>query len=303
MLLLASTADKFNLVSSSTAALDVQASWVDYSSGSATPGRTNTAIASGTTSAIVGAPAAGVTRFVKQVTALNRGTTVETITLIHTDGSLPVELIKTTLQAGEALHYVDGSGFICFTSDGLDKGRYLATPPIPTIWMGPQFPLCEASTTLAPTSQTAYAVYLGKAPQALTAMTLRWRVTTLAATITYAELAIATGNPSIDSPGVRLTMCGFTSVSTPVATPAIYNTQITGLSISEGEGLWGVYAIQATTVGAIRAMTSAETFGANSDTVLYSASLATTRPSTSLNRGLPFVTYNGTSPWFAFQYS
>lgn len=117
MLLLASTSDKIRLTTSSTADTDVHASYCDLTTGpTVTPGRKNTAINTATTTDIVAAPAASTYRTVKALTIRNRhASTSVDVTVIHTDGTNAMELIKKTLTAGQSLHYHEGRGFEVMT--------------------------------------------------------------------------------------------------------------------------------------------------------------------------------------------
>jgi hypothetical protein len=121
VLILASTSDKLRLTSSSTANLDVHTSWVDRVSASInTPGRTNTLISSATTTDIVASPAASTYRIVRTLTVRNRhASTSQDVTIIHTDGTNAIELIKCTLSAGECLHYNEKAGF--FQTDNFGR--------------------------------------------------------------------------------------------------------------------------------------------------------------------------------------
>lgn len=123
MLLLASTSDKLQVTTSSTANTDVHADYVDFSTGSV-PDRKNTAIASATTTDVVLSPAASTIRTVKTLTIRNRhASTAQDVTVIHTDGTTAVELIKATLNAGDALHYDEGTGFTVRDNFGRVKER------------------------------------------------------------------------------------------------------------------------------------------------------------------------------------
>jgi hypothetical protein len=111
MLLLASTSDLIRVITSSTANIDVHASYVDGIS-SIVPGRTNTTISTATTTTVVASPGSGVYRTVKTLTVRNRhASTSNTITLVHTDGTNAMEIIQCVLAAGESLMYVEGAGF------------------------------------------------------------------------------------------------------------------------------------------------------------------------------------------------
>lgn len=112
MLLLASTADLLRIVTSAAVTVDVHASWVDLNGSTVTPGRTNTAISTATTTTVVASPGSSTYRTVKSLTVRNRhATTAQDVTINHTDGTTSVELIKVTLSAGECLHYHEAAGF------------------------------------------------------------------------------------------------------------------------------------------------------------------------------------------------
>jgi hypothetical protein len=121
MLLLASTSDKLRLTTSATANIDVHASWVDGIS-TVTPGRTNTTISSATTTDIVASPGSSIYRTVKALVIRNRhAATANTLTLIHTDGTNAMELVKVVLAAGETLYYEESAGFWITDTGGRNK--------------------------------------------------------------------------------------------------------------------------------------------------------------------------------------
>lgn len=112
MLLLTSTNDRLQIITSSAATIDVHASWVDTSAGTITPGRTNTIINSATTTSVAGAPAASTQRNVKTLHVRNVHASLSCdITVQHTDGTVVSQLYKATLPPGSALEYTDQGGF------------------------------------------------------------------------------------------------------------------------------------------------------------------------------------------------
>src|SRR4029077_18291919 len=123
MILLTSTSDAISVVTSSAANTDIHASWMDNLSGVVTPGRTNTAsITSATTTTIVAAPAVSTQRNVKTLAIRNRhASTSQDVTVKHTDGTNNLELIKSTLAAGEELIYTDAQGWAQFLASGAVK--------------------------------------------------------------------------------------------------------------------------------------------------------------------------------------
>jgi hypothetical protein len=112
MLLLTSTSDALQVVTGAAVAVDVHASWMDYASGTVTPGRTNTAISTATTTSVAGSPAASTTRNVKSLHLRNKDASLSVdVTIRHTDGTTVIELLKITLAAGDSLEYIEGVGF------------------------------------------------------------------------------------------------------------------------------------------------------------------------------------------------
>jgi hypothetical protein len=112
MIILASTSDKLQLISSAAATLSVHADWLDNAVGVITPGRTNTALSTATTADVVGSPASTVMRAVKQLFVRNTHATLPTdVTIQHTDGTTVAQLYKVTLSAGYSLQYADDVGF------------------------------------------------------------------------------------------------------------------------------------------------------------------------------------------------
>jgi hypothetical protein len=112
MILLTSVTDKLRLTTSAAVTTDVHASWIDNAAGTITPGRTNSAITTATTTDIVGVPGGSTQRNIKTLHIRNKHATLsQQVTIIHTDGTTAVELHSCTLTAGQALQYVDGQGF------------------------------------------------------------------------------------------------------------------------------------------------------------------------------------------------
>ena len=119
MILLTSTSDLLRVTTSSTANIDVHASYVDLSGTTVTPSRTNTTISTATTTTVVSSPASSTQRTVKTLFIRNRhATTANDITILHTDGTTSVEFIKVSLNAGYTLRYDEGNGFEVLDSFG-----------------------------------------------------------------------------------------------------------------------------------------------------------------------------------------
>lgn len=122
MLLLTSTSDKIQAISSSTAPLEVHATFVDNDAGSITPGRLNTEITTATTTDIVASPGSSIQRNLQSLVIRNaHASTSNDVTIRHTDGTTAVDIFKATLAAGESIQFLDGVGFQVLTIAGAVK--------------------------------------------------------------------------------------------------------------------------------------------------------------------------------------
>ena len=78
MILLNSTSDLIQIITSAAGDVDVQASYVDLNGSTVTPGRTNVAaISTATTTTVVGSPGSGTTRNIKHLSIHNESTSVQ----------------------------------------------------------------------------------------------------------------------------------------------------------------------------------------------------------------------------------
>lgn len=114
MILLASTADLLRVVSSSTSALDVQASGMDMNTTTSdrpTGFRQNTAIVTATTTTVCGSPASNTLRTIKALSVRNKGVATNVVTILHTDGTTIVEVIEATLAPDCSLQYHEAAGW------------------------------------------------------------------------------------------------------------------------------------------------------------------------------------------------
>lgn len=121
MLLLTSTTDKLQLVTTAAVATHVQASYVDNAAGTITPGRTNTIVSTAVTTDVVAAPAAATQRNVKHLSVKAVGG-AQTVTVQHTDGTTAVQVSPAVpLATGETLIWTDGLGWQVLDATGATK--------------------------------------------------------------------------------------------------------------------------------------------------------------------------------------
>lgn len=146
---LATTSSILRITTDSAANLDVLASYVDLSSGVASPiGTQTTAFSSATTSTVASAPSSGVVRRVYMLTACNRHASLPVrVTLEVFDGTTAYQIDSITLRAGEMWQYTEGGGFQIFDAGGRAYTAYPADPV--TAGMQPPRPLVKTGITMA----------------------------------------------------------------------------------------------------------------------------------------------------------
>ena len=119
MIFLTSTSDKLQITTSAAGAVDLHASYIDSSSSTITPGRTNiSGVATATTTDLITSPASGTRRKIEYISIYNVSTTVyNTIDIQITDDANVVTLWSGTLSPGRSIQYANNQ-FERFTSGG-----------------------------------------------------------------------------------------------------------------------------------------------------------------------------------------
>ena len=120
MIILSSTSDKIQVVTGSAGTIDVHASWADLSSGSVTPGRTNTpVITTATTTDVVASPGASAQRNVRTMYIRNDDASVDNlISVQHTDGTNVEILWEGILLPGEAVLKDTSGRWVKYSDNG-----------------------------------------------------------------------------------------------------------------------------------------------------------------------------------------
>lgn len=289
--------DILRVTTSSAATLTVYAAYTDHGRERSARGRASTAISSATTTTVLSGPGAPTQRDVGMLAVANtHASTSNTVTVEHSDGTTATKVWAGVLAAGESVVYAGGAWAVRNAS-GVPKTAPNAGPALSSVLVSPLFATANLTGVRSITSTNSYAVYVGKAPRAITSANVRYRVTTGAATITWAEIALATGSINVGG-GPTLTVRGWTDVSAIVTSTGQKTTAVSvsaGQAINEGDDLWAIYGNTATTVAVLRAQSIADDIQ-----VGVFANLAT-RPSTNVGSAQAY-TIDGataTAPWFA----
>lgn len=288
MIILSSTTQTIEIVLSGTGeTLHYSLQWVDLNASSATEGSSEGVITATGTTVAVTAPASGLRRAIKTASFVNLDADACTVRVQKDDTTSEFALHgDVTLQPGDALHYEDGGA-----------GWYRT--PLPTtsvtpaaaVLMARHFATANLTSTKTITSNSTFAVYLGKAPRSFTTCNLRLRVTTAAATITWAEVAIAKGAINVGG-NPTLTVVGWTDVSAVVNSlgqKTIAINLASGQRVDANDDLWALIGNQATTALQVRAQSIADDLQ-----VGLQASLAT-RPSLNVGVGQAYTIEGATT--------
>ena len=103
----------------------------DNNAGTITPGRSNTAITTAATTAVVAAPAAGIRDLQDLKVSNNNATASCVVTVQQTNGSVTINLAKVTLLPGENLCLMADGSWRHYTAFDAEYG-YLG-PAIPNL--------------------------------------------------------------------------------------------------------------------------------------------------------------------------
>ena len=289
--------DILRVTTTSAATLTVYAAYTDHGRERTARGRASTAISSATTTTVLSGPGAPTQRDVGMVAVANtHASTSNTVTIEHFDGTTSTRVWAGVLAAGESVVYAGGAWSVRNAS-GVPKTAPSAGPALSSVLVSPLFATANLTGVRSITSTNSYAVYVGKAPRSITSATVRCRVTTGAATITWAEVALATGAVNVGG-GPTLTVRGYADVSATYNSIGQKSTVVNvsaGQAINEGDDLWVMYGNAATTVAVLRAQSIAD------DIQVGVFAFLATRPSLNVGNAQAYTIDGATAlaPWFA----
>jgi hypothetical protein len=290
MLFLTST-DTLEVRTPSDGVVNSIVSYVDLTASSATEGRAWDSFTTSGASTACPAPASGARRAIKSASFLNADSSPIDVRVQVSDGSGQF-LIRdyTTLQPGDALHYESGGGWYVTTA------LAFASPGL-AVLMPLHFATANLTSTKTITTATTFAVYLGKTPRSFTSCSLRLRVTTAAATITWAEVAIARGEVNVGgNPTLRVVgWSDAAGVVNSLGQKTMVINVASGQHVAANDDLWALIGNQATTALQVRAQSIADDIQ-----VGLQASLAT-RPSLNVGTAQAYTIESATAlaPWVA----
>lgn len=233
---------------------------------------------------IVPAPSSGLRHQVKWISVRNVDPTDPiTITVQKDVGGTEYRASPSmVLQPGEEACYVDSLGWVVYDSEARAQVDDVAISGGPNIMRIPFWASANGSSTRTWTSQQTIAAYIGRAtsrvPSGAT-FTACYQLTTAPVTITWHEVAIATGTPVAPGSNPSLTVRGYFDASGDISLAVKRRAVTLSSEIPRGADIWILVGSQATTPGGVRG----SSFGDQIELGL--SAVATMRPS--LNVGTP----------------
>lgn len=226
--------------------------WADLTASSFTPGAANGTLNGTAPVTLVAAPASSTYRQVKGLSIYNADTGPVLVTVEVLDGANQRPMIGATLESQENLFFAPDRGWTVLNVAGAPKAAGIVVRTA-QLMRSPGADAANLTATLSITSTNTFYLYMGVCPKASSSILMRYRVTTLAATITWAEAAVYRGTPVVAG-NPALTLLGWANISGVVTSIGQKSTTITlSTQTQAGDDLWLAIGNQATTVMIVRA--------------------------------------------------
>lgn len=241
---------------------------------------------------LIPSPSSGQQNQLRYCSILNTDTKPNTILIQYSGSSNSAVILNTSLLPNESVQYTTNNGWQVYTNTGSLKvlGSYDSPNSLRNcMYLKP----ITTATTLTLVSGTDYAVYLGKADRKYNTISMRYSVTSSPSPITWSEIAIYKGSPTLNGTTTVLNFCGFANVSATVGTTGDKTTTITVTGITINDDLYAVFGSSHTGTYSLRGC-SADDLG----TGFFSTVTGSLRPST--NTTLTVTTDSTTSNIWCF---
>jgi hypothetical protein len=248
-MLLTSTTDSIDVVLGATATtnqLHLISSYNNSTASSVTPAKTVTVTNDTTPVNLVPAPSSGDSRQLRYASIFNADTVSATVTVRNNFNGTTRNVISTLLHVNDFMQYTHRTGWKVFNMDGqLRNFDYFNTL---TDHRAQEFFITANTTgTSTLTSGNTYCGYMGRASGPYNTIVINTVIgTAIGGTVSWAELAIYKGEPSLAS-GTTMTRLGFIDVAqtfTQGAQNRFFVIPVSG--VTPGDGLWCVYGISTT---------------------------------------------------------
>jgi hypothetical protein len=292
-MILNSTTDTLEIVldKTVTSQLNFTTYYAAYTAATVTPSSSHGATNNTASVNLVPAPPSNTQHQLKYCSIFNNGNQDVGTKIRFNDSGSFRNVSYVFLRASESIQYTEESGWRVYNSAGYEKtAGYQKLPPSIRMpeWFG-----TPTGVALTLISTNSYCIYLGRAERPFSSIRLQYNVSTQAASITWAELAVYKGTPTLQS-AATLNRVGFTDVSGVWNSTGLKTTTVTTTDIAIGDDLWAVFSNSAGTATQVTAG-SVDHLGAG-----FMQSITNTRPSTTSS--FTATRDSGSAmPWVAWQ--
>jgi hypothetical protein len=255
-MILNSTTDSLEIVldkAITTNQLSFSVFYNEYTSTTVTPLQNTGTTNSLTAVNLINAPASNKQRQLRWCSINNIDTKDIGVKIRFNDNASYRDVIYIYLGVNESIQYTEEMGWRVYDANGGEKiNAYYKMPG--TIRMAEGFGAANITTTLSLTNTNCFCVYLGTAEKSYSSINIRYGVTTqITPTISWAELAIYRGTPTINV-NTAMTRLGFTDTSGVWTSTGNKTTSISVSDVAIGDDLWAVFSNSTNgTVASLRA--------------------------------------------------
>lgn len=213
----------------------------EYTSTSVTPSSNYGTTNSTTAVNLIAAPTSGRQRQLRYCSINNVDTADIGVKIRFNDNGSFRNVLYVYLRVNESIQYSEEMGWRVYDSSGGEKvNAYHRLPG--AIRLPEGFGAAGTGTTLNLTNTNCHCVYLGTAERPYSSVRIQYNVTTLlGATISWAELAIYRGTPTINV-NTTMTRLGFTDASGIWNSTGVKTTTVNVSGVAIGDDLWAVFA-------------------------------------------------------------
>ena len=251
----------------------------DMSSTTITPSETNGTSNNTTAVTLVGSPSSGSARQLREFVFENKDTATMVVTIRYNNTSVTRTIIKATVQAGDSLYYSNMSGWKVLDSNGLVEFATTTVQPVSNLRTSELFILQNAGNTSA--IGAAAMQSLGKAKNAYSSISVRYRLSTIGTSVTWQEMAIyrLAGPNGMGTQQVWYRL-GFVDTTSNHGSTGLKTQAITLTGCRPGDDLYLVVAAFATTAPAFQVASIADVNSSNLNSIGVTTTATAWRPST-----------------------
>ncbi len=218
-------------------------SYADVTTSTYTPGNSSGTIRNSSTYTIVASPASGTQRIIKQITIVNTDTIPHLIYITYI-GASNVSLNSFVVGVNESLIFTEANNWQVISNSANEKQ---ASPSMLSgNFIYPLTPLGSSpSVTIA--TNTSYAMYMGRCTKRTNNISLRFRVSSVMSSATWAELAVFKGNIKFCG-NPSLAFLGYVDASDIFNIASEYTVNVPlSVPAMPGDDLWAVIGNEAGT--------------------------------------------------------